>query len=168
MKLLLSRVEERVREHFGQEEGRITRARAVAEVAGQLLAYIDADECRTLCAALLFEIGHHGSGSGACSNAEGAVIARRILGDLGCEPAFVDQVCELVGSRTAQQGVDSPEFRILLDASAFVTLAAAATEKDPEELSTYIHRSFVTEAGYRLAMKRFLAAGCLAPHLQTG
>ncbi|TYO99667.1 metal dependent phosphohydrolase [Geothermobacter ehrlichii] len=167
-------VRQAMEQTFGDDRRRIDHALAVAGWAETLLRYIDADPVITLSAAYLHDIGihaaerKHGSSAGRYQEIEGPPIAREILVRLGADPHLVETVCELVGNHHTPEGVDSPEFRILWDADALVNLEEVAPHKNEQEMARVVQRSFVTEAGYRLGMEKYLSPGSLAPHLKDG
>ncbi len=148
--------------YFGSDVRRIAHAQDVFRYAVELLHYVDADPVLTLTSAYLHDIGipeaerKFGRCDGKLQEQEGPPIARNLLADLGAEEAFVDQVCELVGNHHTPAGVDSPEFRILWDADALVNLADVTADKQPYAVESILNKSMVTEAGYRLAKKRYL------------
>jgi len=151
-----------MQDYFTSDQQRIDHALAVAGYAEDLLRYIDADPDLTLAAAYLHDIGiheaerKHGSSSGRFQEIEGPAIAERLLGHAGADQIFIDAVCQLVGKHHTPGGVDSPEFRILWDADALVNLADVLPGLGREKVKEILHRSMVTEAGYRKACKLFL------------
>lgn len=149
---------------FGADRRRIAHALAVAAHARELLASVDADPRLTLSVAYLHDIGiheaerRHGSNAGNFQELEGPSIARRILAGLGAEPRFIDAVAEIVGRHHTPQGVDSPEFRILWDADALVNFAEMLPGRPVADIEGILRRHMVTEPGYCLARRLFLAS----------
>lgn len=168
---LASKVKLAMQATFGDDQKRIDHACAVAFWVTTLLDYVDADPELALCAAYLHDIGiheaerKHGSCSGNYQEIEGPPIARAILEELGVEEAKIVTICNMVGLHHTPKGVDSAEFRILWDADALVNLEEVLPGKNQEDAGRIIHKSMVTEAGYRLALKKFLPEGSLPPHL---
>lgn len=162
MDQLLVSVRLAMESYFGDDRRRINHALAVAGYAERLLKYIDADEAVAMTAAYLHDIGiheaerRHGSNAGNFQELEGPPIARDILQGLGQPEDFIATICELVGNHHTPRGVDSPEFRILWDADALVNLEEVLPGKTADQIDHILHRSFVTEAGYRIAQRKFL------------
>ena len=158
----LPSVRQAMLDYFDRDQRRIEHALAVAANAERLLKYIDADETITMAAAYLHDIGiheaerKHGSNSGKYQEVEGPPVARTILGQLSFSADFIEIVCEIVGKHHTPQGVDSPEFRILWDSDALVNLEEVLPGKNAEQIETILDRSFVSEAGYRIAQRKFL------------
>lgn len=171
MSELPEKVKQAMQETFGEDQRRIDHACEVAFWATNLLAYIDADTELTLCAAYLHDIGIHeaerkyGANSGTYQELEGPPIARAILEGLGVEELKIVTICDMVGRHHTPKGIDSAEFRILWDADALVNLAEVLPGKSEDAAGRIIHKSMVTEPGYRLALKKFLSKDSLPPHL---
>lgn len=158
----LPSVRQAMQNYFNKDQRRIDHALAVAANAERLLKYIDADEVTTMAAAYLHDIGiheaerKHGSNSGKYQEVEGPPIARTILDQLSFPDDLIETVCELVGKHHTPQGVDSPEFRILWDSDALVNLEEVLPGKEADQIEVILDRTFVSEAGYRLAQRKFL------------
>ena len=149
--------------YFAPDRRRIDHALQVCGHARDLLTYIEADPVLTLTAAYLHDIGiheaerKHGSSAGNWQELEGPPVARTLLAQLGAEHDLIEKVAEIVGSHHTPGAVDSPEFRILWDADALVNFAEGLAAKTDRQIETILHRHMVTEAGFRMARKRFLA-----------
>ena len=159
---MLDNIRKAMEEYFGADARRIAHAHAVAGHARELLAYIDADPLLTLTVAYLHDIGiheaerRHGSNAGNFQELEGPPIARRILEDLGAAQTFIEEAVGIIGCHHTPGGVDRPEFRILWDADALVNFAGLPPGQSPAEIDLILHRHMVTEAGYRLARRKYL------------
>ena len=106
-------------------------------------------------AAIVHDIGihaaerRHGSSAGSWQQIEGPPEARALLEKLGgFSPEEIDRICFLVGHHHTYEGVDGPDWRILLEADFLVNahedrLPAAA-------IRAACGRVFRTETGRRL------------------
>jgi putative nucleotidyltransferase with HDIG domain len=159
---LLANIKNAMQQYFGDDQRRIEHALSVSMYAEQLLAYIDADPTLVLAASYLHDIGipeserKHGSSAGKWQEIEGPPIARRILGELGVEETFADQVAEIVANHHTRDGVKSPEFRVIWDADALVNFAEPLQVKSEEERAHILQDHMATEAGYRIARRIFI------------
>jgi len=161
-KAFLGSVRTAMDQYFDEDQRRIEHALQVSLYAEELLAYVDADPVLTLAAAYLHDIGipeaerKHHSGSGKWQEIEGPPIAREILGNLGAEISFVENVADIVANHHTPDGVSTPEFRVIWDADALVNFAAAFDDKNQEQRENLLRKHMATEAGFRLARKIFI------------
>ena len=162
-KAFLENVRHAMQDYFGDDQRRIEHALQVSCYAEELLSYIDADPVTTLAAAYLHDIGipeaerKHGSCSGQWQELEGPPIARDILAGLDAEQELMRQVTAIVANHHTRAGVDSPEFRIIWDADALVNFAAVLPAKSAAEIEAILQGHMVTEPGFRVARRIFLA-----------
>lgn len=159
---LLVQVRLAMETYFAADQRRIEHALQVADHCRELLQFIDAEPVLTLCAAYLHDIGipeserKYGQCTGKQQELEGPPVARDLLQALGHETDFIDNVCLLIANHHTPAGVDSPEFRILWDADGLVNLSEVLEGKQPEEVVRILHKSLVTESGYRRARDLYL------------
>lgn len=87
----------------------------------------------------------YGNANGKAQEREGGPMAARFLEELGCERALVDRVAFLVAHHHTYEGVDGPDYQILLEADFLVN----ADEKPlpPEAVAAARERFFRTGAG---------------------
>jgi HD superfamily phosphodiesterase len=162
-KEIIDNIRQAMEAYFGVDERRIAHAHAVAGHARELLAYVDADPVLTLAVAYLHDIGiheaerRHGSNAGNFQEIEGPPIARRILEELGAEPVFIEEAARIIGCHHTPGGVDKPEFRVLWDADALVNFVEALPGKPSADVDKILRSHMVTEAGFRIARRLFLA-----------
>lgn len=160
--MLVNQIRLAMENYFGEDDKRIDHALQVAGHARELLRYIDADVELTMAVAYLHDIGiheaerKHGSNAGPYQELEGPALAAELLRDLGADSDFVETVCAIVGKHHTPAGIDLPEFRILWDADALVNLGDVLPGKSRAEIERILHKSMVTEPGYRLALKYYL------------
>jgi HD superfamily phosphodiesterase len=161
----LQQVRQAMETYFANDVRRISHAHDVTAYARSLLEYIDAEPVLTLTAAYLHDIGipeaerKFGRCDGKIQEQEGPPVAQMILADLGADAAFIERVCELVGHHHTPGGVDSPEFRILWDADALVNLEEVVSGKQAYVVESILNKALVTEPGYRMARRIYLAEG---------
>jgi len=164
-KVFLAHVRLAMEQYFGEDQRRVDHALQVTRYAQELLAYIEADPVLTLTSAYLHDIGipeaerKHGSSAGKWQELEGPTVTRHLLAGLGAEPAFIEQVADIVGNHHTFCGVNSPEFRILWDADALVNFAALLPTKNAEQAESILKQHMVTEPGFQLARKIFIQDG---------
>ena len=164
-KAFLARVRLAMEQYFGEDQRRIDHALHVTRYAEELLAYVEADPVLTLTSAYLHDIGipeaerKYGSSAGNWQEIEGPPVTRNILAGLGAEPAFVEQVADIVGNHHTSCGVGSPEFRIIWDADALVNFAGVLLSKNSEQAERILNDHMVTEPGFQVARKLFIQDG---------
>ncbi len=166
-KTFIARVRAAMVQYFAADQRRIEHALQVCRYAEELLTYIDADPVLTLTAAYLHDIGipeaerKHGSCAGNWQELEGPPIATALLAELDAEASFIELVAEIVGNHHTSCGVDSPGFRIIWDADALVNFAEVLPSKSAEQIENILKNHMVTEPGFKMARKLFLADGKL-------
>lgn len=172
---LLADIKTAMQRYFGDDQRRIEHALSVTMYAEQLLAYIDADPVLVLASAYLHDIGipeserKHGSNSGKWQEIEGPPVARGLLHELGAGEVLTGRVAEIIANHHTRDGLNSPEFRVIWDADALVNFAEVLPNKNEFEREDILQRHMVTEAGYRMARRIFLAdteshSRCLKGH----
>ncbi|WP_367181026.1 HD domain-containing protein [uncultured Mitsuokella sp.] len=105
-------------------------------------------------AAILHDIGIHaaeekyGSSAGIYQEKEGPAPARELLQKLGFAPAFIDRVCFLIGHHHTYQGVDGPDYQILLEADFLVN--AYEDQLSEKGIRAFREKVFRTKSGRQL------------------
>jgi putative nucleotidyltransferase with HDIG domain len=157
--LLKDRVAIEMKNYFRRDFKRIGHATKVARYAEQIAREEKADLAVVLSAAYLHDIGiheaerKHGSTAGRYQEEEGPPIAREILTRLGANPEMVEEVCDIVGHHHHPRPEETANFKALYDSDLIVNLEEdhQDQEMDPEKLARVIEKSFLTEAGRKLA-----------------
>ncbi|MFH1569575.1 MAG: HD domain-containing protein [Gemmatimonadota bacterium] len=109
----------------------LARALQVVDRARQILLEEEGDPRVVLSAALLLDVGApraaavHASTAAKFHEAEGRVIARRLLAELKVDGPTTDHVCQIVGSHHSADEVDTPEYRVVCDADLLVRAVEA-------------------------------------------
>ena len=124
-------------------------AKAIGEMEG-----LDARTQQILeVAALTHDIGikvseaKYGCCPGKYQEREGPPVARKMLEELGCEPALVDRVCWLIAHHHTYSNIDGMDYQILVEADFLVNIiedsmqwpAIAKIEEDIFRTATGIH-----------------------------
>ena len=94
----------------------------------------------------------HGSSDGPHQEKEGAVIARRLLGELGERPDVLERVCFIVGKHHTYKSIDGLDFQIVWEADMLVNLAEGNV-KPEMPADEFISANFKTETGGKLAAR---------------
>ena len=147
---------------FGSDQKRITHALLVLEHAEQIMRAEGGEPRIVVAAALLHDIGiqvaeqKHGSSAAPYQELEGPPIARRILGEVGFEPAEIEHICNIVAHHHSG-GLDTPEFRIIWDADQLVNLAEDPTHLSEERAQKTVDKVLKTETGKQLARRWLMA-----------
>jgi putative nucleotidyltransferase with HDIG domain len=157
--LLKDRVAIEMKNYFRRDFKRIGHATKVARYAEQIAREEKADLAVVLSAAYLHDIGiheaerKHGSTAGRYQEEEGPPIAREILTRLGANPEMVEEVCDIVGHHHHPRPEETANFKALYDSDLIVNLEEDHKDQkmDPEKLARVIEKSFLTEAGRKLA-----------------
>lgn len=157
--LLKDRVAIEMKNYFRRDFKRIGHATKVARYAEQIAREEKADLAVVLSAAYLHDIGiheaerKHGSTAGRFQEEEGPPIAREILIRLGANPEMVEEVCDIVGHHHHPRPEETANFKALYDSDLIVNLEEDHKDQkmDPEKLARVIEKSFLTEAGRKLA-----------------
>lgn len=112
----------------------LDRGMQVVDRARQVLLEEEGDPRVVLSAALLLDIGApraaaaHTSPEARFHEAEGRVVAWRLLQELKVDGVTADHVCQIVGSHHSADEVDTPEFRVVCDADQLVRISEARQE----------------------------------------
>lgn len=105
-------------------------------------------------AAILHDIGIHaaekkyGSAAGKYQEIEGPVPARALLESLDCEEALIERVCYLIAHHHTYDGMDGPDYQILLEADFLVN--AYEDGLSVQGISAFRAKVFRTRSGIRL------------------
>ena len=160
---LCDRILHHMKEVFGDDERRINHALDVLGYAEQILRGEDAVSGLVVrAAAILHDIGiheaerKHGSTAGRHQEIEGPPIAREILESLGLQKPMIDHVCRIIANHHSDQGIDTPEFRIVWDADRLVNIPHEFDVTDKQRISGLIEKVFKTQRGKQLAQARWL------------
>lgn len=118
-------------EYFGSDKKRIhhfLKVYAFAKTIGEG-ENLDKDDMELLeTAAIVHDIGikpseeKYGSSAGKYQELEGPAEAEKLLTKLGFEKSFIDRVCYLVGHHHTYTNIDTPVYRILVEADFLVNL----------------------------------------------
>lgn len=130
-------------------------AAAIAQLEG-----LDADTRFTLeAAAITHDIGigpsleKHGDATGPHQEAEGPIVARPMLTELGYADQVVDRVCLLIGHHHTWSPILGPDHQILLEADFLVNAASGYTVAAIQQLHD---TRFVTRAGKQMLRTLYL------------
>jgi HD superfamily phosphohydrolase YqeK len=149
--------------YFGPDTRRINHAKKVAEYAEQINKYEQGDPAVIMACGYLHDIGikeaerTYQSSAAGYQHREGPPVARRILSELGVEEEMIAEICDIIGHHHHPRPEETTNFKVLYDADLLVNLQ----EEEPvggrcvEKLTTIINKSFLTEAGQKLARKVF-------------
>jgi HD superfamily phosphodiesterase len=146
-----------MREVFGDDAKRIQHALDVLFFAEKILLTEPGDADVVIASALLHDIGIHeaerkyNSAAGVYQQLEGPPIARKILQDLGSEPALISEVCEIIAHHHTPRAIETSSFKALYDADTLVNLRDDFPHARRHELEGKIERLFLTQTGRRLA-----------------
>ena len=105
-------------------------------------------------AAILHDIGIHaaekkyGSAAGKYQEIEGPAPARALLESLDCEEALIERVCYLIAHHHTYDGMDGPDYQILLEADFLVN--AYEDGLSVQGISAFRAKVFRTRSGIRL------------------
>ena len=152
-----------VKRYFGQDLRRIAHAMKVARYAERIGKEEMADMGVVMAAAYLHDIGikeaerRFKSSAARYQEELGPPIARKILKNLGASEGLIDEVCDIVGHHHHPRENETTNFKVLYDADLIVNLEEKQKENplDPAKLAEIVEKSFLTEAGRRLAAEVF-------------
>lgn len=105
-------------------------------------------------AAILHDIGIHaaeekyGSSAGIYQEKEGPAPARDLLQACGAAPAVIERVCFLIGHHHTYEGVDGPDYQLLLEADFLVN--AYEDQLSAKAIRAFREKVFRTASGKRL------------------
>ena len=122
---------------IGQCEGLDDETQAILEAAA-LLHDIACPLCRE----------KYGNTNGKYQEAEGQALAADFLRECGYPQPFIDRVAYLVGHHHTPDGVDGPDYQILLEADYLVNADEAGYP--PENIRRTLHTLFRTPTGCAL------------------
>lgn len=95
----------------------------------------------------------HGSSDGPFQEKEGAVIARKLLGELEERPDLLERVCFIVGKHHTHESIDGLDFQIVWEADMLVNLKSGYAKPDVP-VGEFIAANFQTKTGQKLAADR--------------
>jgi len=98
-------------------------------------------------------IEKHGSAAGPLQEKEGEPLAEEMLLRLGFAPETARRVGFLVGKHHTFEGVDGPDWQILLEADMLVNLFEG--KASAEKIKSAYEKVFATESGKRLCREMF-------------
>ena len=162
--LLKDRVAIEMKRYFQQDFKRIGHASKVARHAEEIFKEEGGEQAVILSAAYLHDIGikeaerKYKSTAARYQEEEGPPIARDILARLGTSQELIDEVCDIVGHHHHPRPKETVNFKVLYDADLIVNLEEdrKGSPMDEKRLDSIIEKSFLTEAGGRLAKKVLL------------
>jgi len=140
---LASRLIRAVKEEYAPDQARVARALSTFQYAKELLSSEGGDPRIVLAAALLLQTGADSSDDDRQAE------AKRILGEIGLDADTVACICHLLRCLSVGDDLDTVEFRIVSDAGALATLAAARGESDRESIGSPVKEKLRTKAGRR-------------------
>ncbi|MBW1712289.1 MAG: phosphohydrolase [Deltaproteobacteria bacterium] len=145
---LIDRLVAAVKKELGQDQARIKRSLSVLKWAQELLRQEKAEAKVVLAAALLHDF--------ALQEAEGLSVAQRVMKEAGLDPETIEHVSKIAASRRPAQNTDTPELRVVRDASWLVRIPEKYQDFDRDQLKGLIDKVFKTEAGKELAYRLYL------------
>jgi len=149
--LLKDRVAIEMKRYLRHDFKRVGHAIRVARYAEQIGREEGGNLAVILCAAYLRDLEPG-------SQDKNISLAREILIRLGAKETLVDEVCDMIARGHETDENDAVNLKSLHDADRIAGLEEKQKE-DPnnrEELTRFIERSFLTESGRNLAIKKFL------------
>jgi HD superfamily phosphodiesterase len=157
--LLKDRVALEMKRYFKQDFKRIGHAGKVAQYAERIVKEEQGEPAVVLTAAYLHDIGikeaerKYNSTAARYQEEEGPPIARDILTRLGAREDLTEEVCDIVGHHHHPRDTETTNFKCLYDADLIVNLLESHSEAPmaPERLTQVIEKSFLTEAGKKIA-----------------
>ena len=160
---LKERVLAAMQEYFGEDSRRIAHAIKVADYAEQINKYAQGDPAVIMACGYLHDIGikeaerKFDSRAAKHQHQEGPPVAREILTKLGVEEEMIAEICDIIGHHHQPRPEETTNFKVLYDADLIVNLQEEQPEsgRSVEKLTTIINKSFLTEAGQKLAREVF-------------
>jgi putative nucleotidyltransferase with HDIG domain len=143
--------------YFGDDEKRISHAIEVTKYAEEILNGENGDKDVVITASILHDIGipeserKYGSNAGHYQEIEGPPIARDIMKKYDLNQAFIDEVCEIIGSHHSPSRIDTINFKIVYDADCLVNFGDRLKQKD--DTDKLINKVFLTKTGKDIARK---------------
>jgi hypothetical protein len=108
--------------YFGDDARRIDHAKKVTAAAELIMAGEGGDYDVVIGAGVLHDIGiheaerKHGSAAGNFQEIEGPPIARKLLTELGFDPAKTDEICDIIAHHHSPGVITTVNFKVLYDA----------------------------------------------------
>jgi HD superfamily phosphodiesterase len=162
--LLKDRVAIEMKRYFRQDFKRIGHASRVARYAEQIGKLEQANLAVVLTAAYLHDIGikeaerKYQSTAAKYQEEEGPPIAKEILSELGANEELIEEVCDIIGHHHHPREEESGNFKSVYDADLITNLEEKQKmdPSDTETLKNVLDKSFLTEAGRKLAERVLL------------
>ena len=162
--LLKDRVAIEMKRYFRQDFKRIGHASRVARYAEQIGKLEQANLAVVLTAAYLHDIGikeaerKYQITAAKYQEEEGPPIAKEILSELGANEELIDEVCDIIGHHHHPREEESDNFKSVYDADLITNLEEKQKmdPSDVEALKNVLDKSFLTEAGRKLAERVLL------------
>jgi putative nucleotidyltransferase with HDIG domain len=153
-----------MRKYFGPDSRRIKHAEDVASYAEEIGKQEKANMAVIMAAGYLHDIGikeaerKFNSTAAKYQHSEGPPVARQLLTELKAEKNLVDEVCDIISHHHTPRQEESINFKVLYDADLIVNLDEKYQESAPsgELLEKVLNKSFLTDAGRRIAKKALL------------
>ncbi len=160
---LKERVLAAMEDYFEGDSRRINHAKKVADYAAQINKYEQGDPAVIMACGYLHDIGikeaerKFQSSSAKYQHQEGPPVAREILTNLAVEEEMIAEICDIIGHHHHPRTEETTNFKVLYDADLIVNLQEDGPEggRSVEKLTTIINKSFLTEAGQKLARQVF-------------
>jgi len=157
--LLKDRVAIEMKRYFKQDFKRIGHATRVARYAEQIGKEEGGNMAVVLTSAYLHDIGikeaekQYQSTAAKYQEELGPPIAKEILKGLEANEELIEEVCDIIGHHHHPKEEETINFKCLYDADLITNLEEGQKTKplDSEKLKTIVEKSFLTEAGRRLA-----------------
>jgi putative nucleotidyltransferase with HDIG domain len=163
--LLKDRVAVAVKRYFKSDFKQIGHSTKVARYAERIGRNEGANLAVVLSAAYLHDIGlpeavmKFGDKAADHHEAEGEMVARRLLEELAAQPALIDAVCKIVRRHHSSHPDTDLEFKSVYDADRIANLEALQKKNPlpPETLLETIETKLLTESGRVEARKVLLS-----------
>ena len=153
-----------MRKYFGTDARRIKHAEQVAGFAEEIGKIEQGNMAVIMAAAYLHDIGireaerKFDSSAPKYQHTEGPPVARELLSSLKAEPELIDEVCDIIGHHHLPRDEETTNFKVLYDADLIVNLDENYRDHPPTaaKLEAVLNKSFLTDAGRRVAKKALL------------
>jgi HD superfamily phosphodiesterase len=149
---------------FGDDQKRIKHALSVLDYAEQIQAVEGGDPLIVKAAAILHDIGIHeaerkyNSSAGKYQQIEGPPIAEEILKRYDIDAEAIKHICKIIANHHSAKGIDTTEFRIILDADRLVNISEEYPDASQDKLQKLINNKFKTQEGDKIAKRLFIKA----------
>jgi len=162
--ILKDRVAIEMKRYFKQDFKRIGHAGRVARHAEQIGKEEQGNMAVILTAACLHDIGikeaerKYQSTAAGYQEEEGPPIAKDMLTRLGARQELIEEVCDIIGHHHHPRENESINFQCIYDADLITNLEEKQKKapSDSGNLENIINKSFLTEAGRKLARRTLL------------